>query len=177
MIRVGQILITIGFLISALSTAMDPIDVNWALFTPGAVLGVVGIVVAIMGRREYSRSIERLTTNLSAIGESLTELAESAQKMDAEKKDIFVYDVHERIDEAFPKPLDRFVQARVSVIHAFGMNDYANLMNHFAAGERAINRAWSASVDGYVEEVHKSITKSALHFKDAKAFYGSLQRE
>ena len=39
------------------------------------------------------------------------------------------------------------------MIHVFGMQNYADVMSNFAAGERYINRVWSASTDGYVDEV------------------------
>jgi hypothetical protein len=37
-------------------------------------------------------------------------------------------------------------------------------MNHFAAGERYLNRVWSASVDGYVDECRAYIGHAREQF-------------
>ena len=41
-------------------------------------------------------------------------------------------------------------------------------MSSFAAGERYINRVWSASTDGYVDEVMMYVEKALLQFQHAK---------
>jgi hypothetical protein len=37
-------------------------------------------------------------------------------------------------------------------------------MNSFAAGERYLNRVWSASADGYIDEVNTYIEKAKEQF-------------
>jgi len=175
MVAIGQILISIGFLIGAISTSLDSEAVNWMYYAVGFSLGVVGVVLAWMGRRQHATSEDTLTTNLDVIDENLQILAKLARDLDGDKDNIHVYDMHARIDEIFPLPLDRFVQARESIIHAFSMNDYAELMNHFAAGERGINRVWSASVDGYIDEVKLILPKAAHHFQDAADVFTRLK--
>lgn len=44
----------------------------------------------------------------------------------------------------------------------------AELMSSFATGERYINRVWSDSTDGYVDEVMMHVEKSLYQFKHAK---------
>ena len=41
-------------------------------------------------------------------------------------------------------------------------------MSSFAAGERYINRVWSASADGYDEEAETYLGKAAQQFVDAQ---------
>ena len=41
-------------------------------------------------------------------------------------------------------------------------------MSHFAAGERYINRVWSASADGYDDEAETYLKKAAGQFDEAK---------
>ena len=175
MIIIGQILIALGFLVGTVSTAFDKEMVNWPMFGAAMAIGVVGIIMAAVGRKRSANAEETLTANLGAIGSALDALAEKARELDAAKEDIFVYDFHEKIDAMFPLHLDNFVAARESVIHAYSMNDYADLMNHFAAGERTINRVWSASVDGYIDEVKQCLTKAAGHFRDAASLYKELE--
>ena len=41
-------------------------------------------------------------------------------------------------------------------------------MSAFAAGERYLNRVWSASADGYVDEAREYIERAREQFVDAK---------
>ena len=66
------------------------------------------------------------------------------------------------------------------MIHVFGIQNYADVMSNFAAGERYINRVWSASTDGYVDEVreyleraHKQFTEGRRHFSELMAAHSA----
>jgi hypothetical protein len=54
------------------------------------------------------------------------------------------------------------------MVHLFGMQTYADIMSHFAAGERYINRVWSSSADGYDAEAETYLHKAAEQFADAQ---------
>jgi hypothetical protein len=64
--------------------------------------------------------------------------------------------------------LRRFADARESLIHLFGLQAYANVMSDFAAGERYVNRIWSASADGYDGEARNYLGKAAAQFRAAR---------
>jgi hypothetical protein len=64
--------------------------------------------------------------------------------------------------------LIRFVDARESMVHLFGLQAYADIMSHFAAGERYINRVWSSSADGYDVEAARYLGKAEEQFADAQ---------
>ena len=49
-------------------------------------------------------------------------------------------------------------------------------MNEFAAGERYINRAWSASVDGYIDETLTYVTKARSQFDGTRAVLDRLDQ-
>jgi len=40
-------------------------------------------------------------------------------------------------------------------------------MGYFASGERYLNRVWSASADGYIDEVAAYLDKAQLQFSEA----------
>jgi len=40
-------------------------------------------------------------------------------------------------------------------------------MSCFAAGERYLNRVWSASADGYIDEVNAYLDKAQAQFADS----------
>lgn len=68
-----------------------------------------------------------------------------------------------------------FVEARESIAHACGMQAYAEIMSHFAAGERYLNRVWSCAADGYIDEAHTFVSRSYRQFEEARAKLRALQ--
>jgi hypothetical protein len=48
-------------------------------------------------------------------------------------------------------------------------------MSHFAGGERYLNRVWSASADGYIDEVNAYLTKAHEQFDIALARMADLR--
>jgi hypothetical protein len=48
-------------------------------------------------------------------------------------------------------------------------------MSHFATGERYLNRCWSASTDGYIEEVHTYIGRAREQFQQALELLRGLE--
>jgi hypothetical protein len=68
------------------------------------------------------------------------------------------------IDDKLRNDLQRFADARESMVHLFGLQVYADIMSSFAAGERYINRVWSASADGYDVEAARYLEKAAKQF-------------
>ena len=83
----------------------------------------------------------------------LQQLAEKLSQLRAEKETLDVYDVRHRIDGDLAANLRAFADQRETISQAYSLQLYAEVMNRFAAGERNINRAWSASADGYIDEV------------------------
>jgi len=73
-----------------------------------------------------------------------------------------------RIDEELMPDIHDFVEARESMIPHLGMQSYANIMSPFANGERLLNRAWSASADGYVDEVRTCIQGARAELEKAQ---------
>ena len=76
--------------------------------------------------------------------------------------------LRDRIDLKLREDLRRFADARESMVHLFGLQTYADIMSNFAAGERYINRVWSASADGYDEEAEAYLKRAAVQFDEAK---------
>ena len=71
------------------------------------------------------------------------------------------------IDETLRPDLRRFVEARESMVHLYGLQTYADIMSEFAAGERYINRVWSTAADGYDEEAEIYLRRAGEQFEDA----------
>ncbi|MHC4395736.1 MAG: hypothetical protein ACYS1A_08785 [Planctomycetota bacterium] len=165
--NLGYVIITIGFLAGALIAVLDESSVQWRYFTGALVLGAVGIVLVHRHERKSSRSEKKLTTNLQDIKASLTRVVENLTRLNAEKKSINPCDMHHRIDELFTDDLTIFVEARESLAHVHSLQIYADVMSHFASGERYLNRVWSASTDGYADEITAYLDKAQIQFAEA----------
>jgi len=165
--KLGYLLIVAGFLGGAFLSVQRAEGVNEPLYLLALAVGVAGVVMARSAARAEARDVTRLEANIATIESSLAAIALDADRLDAEKTSINVYDLRHRIDETFPEHLAAFVDARESIAHSYGLKAYAEVMNRFAAGERYLNRVWSASTDGYEPEAHDYISRARLQFDDA----------
>ncbi len=165
--KLGYLLIVAGFLWGAFLTVARAEGVNEPLYLLALAVGVAGVVMARSAARAEARDVTRLEANIATIESSLAAIAADADRLDADKTSINVYDLRHRIDETFPEHLSAFVEARESIAHSYGLQAYAEVMNRFAAGERYLNRVWSASTDGYEPEAHDYIGRARLQFDDA----------
>lgn len=177
MSRLGYLLIAAGFLGGSYFSVVQKEGVPWVSLVISLLAGAVGIFLVRQTQRASAHSEDRLTTNLGSIASSLESLAAKATRLNNEKDSMNPYDVHSRIDADFMEDLDTFVEARESLSHRYGVQAYANLMTAFATGERYLNRAWSASVDGWVDEVSDSLGKAERQFQDALAQFRALTTE
>lgn len=166
--KIGYFFLIAGFLLAAYSTALDTVSTNWIMFLTGASVAAAGVAlikraahhdaksdgVLAANRSELTDSLENIVTNLEAIQNSGAETSTAA--------------LREQIDSKLRNDLRRFADARESMIHLFGLQTYADMMSSFAAGERYINRVWSASADGYDAEARTYLQRAASQFRHAR---------
>jgi hypothetical protein len=164
---VGYLLLTIGFLAGALVSVLDETTVGWNYLIGSVILAVVGIAIIRIGHKKEHHAEGKLASNMEAINDSLGRIVESIAKIDTEKDTMSPYDVRDRIDELVAADIITFVDARESISAVYGLQAYADVMSYFAAGERYLNRVWSASADGYIDEVAMYLGKSRQQFVDA----------
>lgn len=162
--NLGYILITIGFLVSSYFSVVHAEQVQWSIVVPGLLVGLAGVALVQLSKRGQSKAVDAVRTNLDKLEGSLQRIVDNITELNARKESINVYDVHDRIDELFMGDLDTFVENRESIGHAFGLQTYADVMTHFATAERYLNRCWSASADGYIDEVHTYLTRAENQF-------------
>jgi len=167
MSRIGYVLIVVGFLAGALVAVVDEEVVRWSNLAAALAAGVMGVILVRISMRQEAQAEGKLATNLDAVDSSLAQIVEKVNQLREEMGDDNPYEARVRIDELLPVHLDTFVEARRSIIHIYGLQAYADVMSPFAAGERYINRVWSASADGYVDEVLEYLEKAAEQFAEA----------
>jgi membrane protein implicated in regulation of membrane protease activity len=168
----GFLLLVLGFLAGAYATALDVESVNWALFVLAVLAAVAGILIVKRAESAHAQSETVLETNRNELRQSLDNVVRDLQKMTStaipEGEAL-----RAEIDNRLRDDLRRFAEARESMVHLFGLQAYADIMSSFAAGERYINRVWSASVDGYDKEAETYLHRAARQFADAQ---GQLKR-
>jgi hypothetical protein len=166
--KIAYLLLVAGFLFGAYATALDVQIVNWNLFAIAAVASVLGVIIAKRQDSAIARSGSVLETNRNELSESISNIVRDLGEMTdgtATRGD----QLRDWIDDTLRADLRRFVEARESMVHLFGLQTYADIMSEFAAGERYINRVWSASADGYDGEAETYLGKAAEQFKNAQS--------
>ena len=163
----GYVLVAAGFLGGAFATTLDVQNVNWILFAGTAGAAFIGLVLYKRQIGAMARSEEVLEVNRVELRESIANVVNDLGEI--MQGEITQGDVlRDRIDLKLREDLRRFADARESMVHLFGLQTYADIMSNFAAGERYINRVWSASADGYDEEANAYLKKAAGQFDEAK---------
>lgn len=162
----GYALLVGGFLAAAYSTALDAQATDWTLFLPAALVAAIGVLVLKRRAKSAALAGHVLSGNRAELTKSLDNLVHELDGIDAE--DIPVGALREAIDRRLRDDLRRFADARESLVHLFGLHAYADIMSDFAAGERYVNRVWSASADGYEEEARRYVRRAMTRFHAAR---------
>jgi len=167
-------LITISFLGGALVAVLDPREVNWVWFAPVIVIGVLGVVLLRRSRHQQASAGHRVSGNLETLGLSLGNITSNLGTLIERQDQIEAGQFRFEVDRLLRADLASFVEARESIVHRHGLRAYADIMSAFAAGERYINRVWSASTDGYIDEIRLYLDKARQQFEDAEAKFAAL---
>jgi hypothetical protein len=171
----GFLLITAGFIWGSYIASMTPENVvRWELFVPAALMGVAGVVLAQIGAKRATGDETAHAGRFEIVRASLESIVAKIKSLDEAKDGLHPYELHIRIDELFPADLNAFVDSRQIIATRHGLEAYANVMNEFAAGERYLNRVWSASVDCYVDEAREYVGRAREQFERADRLLASL---
>jgi len=166
--KFGFFLLIAGFLVAAYTTALDVESVDWLMFTVAAFGAISGVLLIKRVERGTAKSASVLSANRAELSDSLGKIVSNLEDITGSGKAIATDALRDAIDTRLRDDLRRFADARETLIHLFGLQVYANLMSNFAAGERYINRVWSASADGYEAEARNYLLKAATRFRDAQ---------
>jgi len=166
--KFGYFLLIAGFLLATYTTALDVESVNWLMFTVAAFSAINGVLLVKRHERGTAKSATVLSANRAELSDSLGKIVSNLEDMSGEGQAISTDSMRDAIDSRLRDDLRRFADARETLIHLFGLQLYANLMSNFAAGERYINRVWSASADGYDAEARNYLRKAATQFRNAQ---------
>jgi len=164
---IGYLLLAAGFLGGAFATSLDVKDVNWTIFVIAAALAVIGLILVKRQASALARSDTVLEVNRSELNDSIQNIVRDLEVLTGSAMQNGE-SLRDKIDLKLRTDLRRFADARQSMVHLFGLQTYADIMSSFAAGERYINRVWSASADGYDEEASTYLKKAMTQFVEAE---------
>lgn len=169
--RIGYLLLALGFLAATYVASLSPTQVNWLYFAPAIVFAAIGVIMIRVARRAAARDSTRMKDNLVALDRSLAAINANLDQFRTGARDLPGHQIRFEIDRLFRDDLRAFADARETITHLFGLRAYGDVMSAFAAGERYINRIWSASADGYDEEARAYIEHARVQFQEARTAF------
>ena len=167
--KLGYVLAFVGFIAASLVSVTDVLQVNWMHFSVFLIISIIGIFLIRRTEKKETMHEETLSTNMKAIEGSLARIVDDVKLIRSEIDPKRPQDVHKRIDERLPDHLETFIESRKTIGHVHGLQAYGHVMNYFATAERYLNRVWSASADGYIDEVTEYMERSEQQFEEALA--------
>ncbi len=166
-------LITAGFILGAVFAVLSVETVDWLPYGISLFLGFAGIVLFRKEKYAGAADEHHVAGNIDTLQTSLDNICRNLDELVGRRKDIPPHEFRFEIDRHFRSDLTAFAASRESMQHAFGLQAYADIMSAFAAGERYINRVWTASADGYVDEVMAYLEKAQRQFAEAREAFAA----
>lgn len=175
MILRGYLLLVFGIVAGIFVASLDVATVNWRLFVPAVVLATVGTQQIRQGRRSAARDRHRLEADRRTLEGCLDTIVEHLRQLQEAGSRLSPFEVRHEIDRRLREHLERFADARATLAHLYGLQAYADIIGEFAAGERYVNRVWSASADGYIDEVSTYLDRARVQFEHARRRLQAVQ--
>ncbi len=173
----GHILMWAGVLAASFVSVSQVGAITWAAYVGAVGIGLVGVVILRITAKSALQQEHLINEDLATMRAALTKVVLLLQELVDTGEEVDVYGVKDRIDDDMAESLALFADARESMIPAFGLAPYAEVMTRFAGGERMVNRAWSASADGYLDEVVLCLRDALGQLRDAKDHYEGFQQQ
>lgn len=174
--RFGMLLFLVGFIGTAFVIVRQAGAVDWSHYAATMFVAALGVVALRLHAAAQTVDEAKTASDMSIVHESLRVVLDRIERLNAEREDVGVYGVHGRIDAELMDPINQFVEVRETIITVHGLDSYARTMDAFAGGERALNRAWSASADGYIDEVWACLERAERQMKKALGVVEGLSR-
>ena len=171
----GHLLLWTGFLVGAFvavrSTEVEEtpwLTISWPAYGTALFFAIIGVVMLRTTKRPASVAADEEAGAVDELAAILVRLHSRVEGWSKTSDKIPVYDFHGMIDEELADDLGRFAELREALIAEFGLDHYARIMTEFALAERTLNRTWSASADGYLDEVQASLSRAGSHLSAAR---------
>jgi hypothetical protein len=134
---------------------------------------VIGIAITIGGvllkrARPDVEELEAGALQVAHLGQLLSELEGAVERLTGRVEKMDAEAIHHAVDPLLIGPVYEIAEGRESIRGAHGGRVYASVMDAFARGERKLNRAWSAAVDGHAPEARTSLVAALPALREAR---------
>lgn len=172
---IGHVLLWLGFLAGAF-VAVRSVEViaapwstvSWPAYGVAILVATAGVVVLRATKTAVGVASAEEARAIDQLEAILARLQSTVERWSSQSDEINVYKFHSMIDETLVEDLGQFADLRETLIPEFGLDHYARIMTEFALAERTLNRVWSASADGYVDEVRTCLSRAESHLAGAR---------
>jgi len=180
----GHVLLWVGIVGGSFIAVRDPAAVDWAAYAALCAVALLGVVLLRRTARAAAGQGEQIERRMDALQKALVEADDTLAALrqhvgdddEAAAPDLDVYAVRDRLDAELAASLATFADGREAMIPAFGMTTYGEVMTRFAAAERLVNRTWSASADGYIDEVRLCLGQASQLMSEARQTFEAAGR-
>ncbi|MBL8680913.1 MAG: hypothetical protein JNK05_17160 [Myxococcales bacterium] len=158
----------LGMTVAMLGGATWPAP-KWSIVAVGILILCAGIL--------WARRARASTTAQSAEGarekpldyarQRVTEALERTRALRATAESAELTAIAAGAEAIVRECVEAVAKAQEAIAAAHGFNAYAEIMTPFAAGERWLNRAWSAASDGHRGEATHSLDRAIEHIERA----------
>ncbi len=171
----GHLLLWAGFLVGAFvavrSTEVQETPwstISWPAYGTALFVAIIGVIILRTTKRPVRVASDQEAGAIGELAAILVRLHARVEGWSRTSDKIPVYDFHGMIDDELADDLGRFAELREALVAEFGLDHYARIMTEFALAERTLNRTWSASADGYLDEVQASLSRAGSHLSAAR---------
>lgn len=172
---IGQLLLWAGFIAAAFVTVRREeiaddkwATIEWGWYVAAMAVGILGAILIRQSRKSDSLDSTRTESQFSTLEGSLRTLISQVGELRGMCLETAPSEMVKQIDNRCAEPFAEFADARNALVQRFGLQGFAEVMTDFASSERFVNRAWSASADGYMEEAANSLERAAVHLEMAR---------
>ncbi len=148
--------------------------IPWLWYGLSMAVGLVGVVLLRSTAKSAEQEQGKVKQQFEVVQSSLAALTKNVSILSQKLGEMSPRQSLDFIDQECAPAFSDFAESRNALIQRFGMQHYAEIMTQFASAERFINRAWSASADGYMHEVQTSVDRALAHLIEADALIKKL---
>lgn len=142
--------------------------ISWPWYLGSVAVAIAGVVMLYRAKSTEGQQSELTKSNLQEIKSSLDKLITNLGSLRGSLDTMPPSQITKYIDDVLADDFRIFADGRDSITAEHDLSTFAEVMTQFAAGERSVNRAWSAAADGYVDEVATCLERAEAMLETAK---------
>ena len=167
MLSIGYSLMSICFLYGSYLCSLDQTTVDWTFFSIAMVVGSIGVCLIVLSKKGHAKKMSQNLMGVTELELCLKRIVDHVSNIQNQSSKVSPYKIRFLIDETMLTDLDLFIHSRKTIAYVYDLQLYADVVSEFACAERYLNRVWSASADGYIDEVNSYLEMTKDQFQQA----------